>query len=157
MASYNRVILMGNLTRDIELRYTQSGMAVADIGLAVNERRKNAAGEWVDEAHFFDVTMFGRTAEIAAEYLSKGSPLFVEGKLRYETWEKDGVKRSKVSVICDRMQLLGGGGGPGGGSSGGGGRERAPAQRGPNASPGRPQQVQQDEEVYEDEGDHIPF
>ena len=107
MASYNRVILMGNITRDIDMRYTQGGLAVARVGLAVNERRKNAQGEWIDEPCYVDVTMFGRTAEIASEYLAKGSPIFVEGRLKFETWEKDGHKHSKHSVVCDRLQFIG--------------------------------------------------
>ena len=127
MASFNRVVLLGNLTRDIEVRYLQSGMAVADIGLALNDRRKGQNGEWIEETTFVDVTLWGRTAEVAGEYLSKGSPLLVEGRLKYDTWEKDGQKRSKLSVVCERMQMVGskGGGGGGGGergrSSGGGG------------------------------------
>ena len=108
MASYNRVILLGNLVRDIELRYTNSRMAVCQNAIAVNDRRKNASGEWIDETSFVDVTFFGRTAEIVSEYLSKGSPIFVEGRLKQDTWEKDGQKRSKLYVIVDRMQLLGG-------------------------------------------------
>ena len=124
MASFNRVILLGNLTRDVEVRYLQSGTAVADIGMAVNDRRKGQNGEWIDETTFVDVTLWGRTAEVAGEYLSKGSPLLVEGRLKYDTWEKDGQKRSKLSVVCERMQMVGskGGGGPGGGGgrSGGG-------------------------------------
>jgi len=119
MASFNRVILMGNLTRDVEIKYLQSGMAVADLGLAVNERRKNQSGEWVEDTVFVDITMWGRTAEVAGEYLSKGSPVLIEGRLRYETWEKDGQKRSKLSVTCDRMQMVGTkGGGSGGGARG---------------------------------------
>ena len=108
MASYNRVILLGNLVRDIELRYTNSRMAVCQNAIAVNDRRKNASGEWIDETSFVDVTFFGRTAEIVSEYLSKGSPIFVEGRLKQDTWEKDGQTRSKLYVIVDRMQLLGG-------------------------------------------------
>jgi single-strand DNA-binding protein len=108
MASFNRVILMGNLTRDIELRYTTSGMAIGDVGIAVNDRRKNQNGEWVDEATFFDVKFFGRTAEIAGEYLSKGSPVHLEGRLKLDMWEKDGQKRSKLYVIVEHMQLIGG-------------------------------------------------
>ncbi len=108
MASYNRVILLGNLVRDIELRYTNSRMAVCQNSIAVNDRRKNASGEWIDETSFVDVTFFGRTAEIVSEYLGKGSPIFVEGRLKQDTWEKDGQKRSKLYVIVDRMQLLGG-------------------------------------------------
>ena len=114
MASYNRVIIVGNLTRDVELRYIPSGTAVTDITLAVNERIKRN-DQWVEEANFFDVTMWGRTAEVAAEYLSKGSNVLVEGRLRQEKWEQDGQKRSKVKVICDKMQMLGSkGGGQGG-------------------------------------------
>ncbi len=115
MASYNRVILVGNLTRDIELKYTQGGTAVTDIGLAVNDRRKTATGEWIDETTFVDVTLWGRTAEVASEYLSKGSPILIEGRLKLDTWETDGQKRSKLRVVCDRMQMLSGGGGGGGG------------------------------------------
>jgi single-strand DNA-binding protein len=117
MASFNRVILLGNLTRDVEVRYLQSGTAVADIGMAVNDRRKGQNGEWIEETTFVDVTLWGRTAEVAGEYLSKGSPLLVEGRLKYDTWEKDGQKRSKLSVVCERMQMVGskGGGGGGGG------------------------------------------
>ena len=85
MASFNRVILLGNLTRDLELRYLPSGMAVTDIGLAVNDRRKNANGEWIEETTFVDVTLWGRTAEVASEYLSKGSPVFIEGRLKLDS------------------------------------------------------------------------
>jgi single-strand DNA-binding protein len=114
MASYNRVILVGNLTRDIELKYTQGGTAVTDAGLAVNDRRKSATGEWIDETTFVDVTLWGRTAEVASEYLSKGSPILIEGRLKLDTWETDGQKRSKLRVVCDRMQMLGGRGEGGG-------------------------------------------
>jgi single-strand DNA-binding protein len=114
MASFNRVILVGNLTRDVELRYTQNGTAVTDIGLAVNDRRKSQTGEWVDETTFVDVTLWGRTAEVASEYLGKGSPTLIEGRLRLDTWETEGQKRSKLRVVADRMQMLGGRGGGGG-------------------------------------------
>jgi single-strand DNA-binding protein len=120
MASFNRVIIVGNLTRDVELRHIPSGMAVTDIALAVNDRRKNGSGEWVEETTFVDVTIWGRSAEVAAQYLSKGSPLLVEGRLKQERWESEGQKRSKLKVVCERMQMLGGRG-PGGGSGGGGG------------------------------------
>ncbi len=114
MASYNRVILVGNLTRDPELRYIPSGTAVADIGLAVNDRRKNANGEWVEEPVFVDVTLWARTAEVASEYLSKGSPVLIEGRLKLDTWQtNDGQKRSKLKVVGERMQMLGGRGGGG--------------------------------------------
>ena len=129
MASFNRVVLMGNLTRDPELRYIPSGMAVSDIGLAVNDRVKRN-DQWVEETTFVDVTLWGRTAEVASEYLSKGSPILVEGRLKLDTWETDGQKRSKLRVVADRMQMLGargggGGGGSGGGGGGGGGRPPA--------------------------------
>jgi single-strand DNA-binding protein len=122
MASFNRVILLGNLTRDPELRYTPSGMAVTDIGLAVNDRRKNANGEWVDETTFVDVTLWGRTAEIAGEYLTKGSPTLIEGRLKMDSWDdkQTGQKRSKLKVVGERLQLLGAKGQ--GGSEGGGPR-----------------------------------
>src|SRR3954468_656573 len=121
MASFNRVILMGNLTRDVELKYLPSQMAVAEIGLAVNDRRKNQQGEWIEEVTFVDVTLWGRTAEVAAEYLSKGSPLLIEGRLKLDRWEKDGQKHSKMRVVGERMQMLGGKGGGGGGARSQGG------------------------------------
>jgi single-strand DNA-binding protein len=118
MASFNRVILVGNLTRDPELRYIPSGMAVTDVGLAVNDRRKNAQGEWVEETTFVDVTLWGRTAEVASEYLGKGSSLLIEGRLKLDTWEKDGKKNSKLRVVGERMQMLGAKGQGGGGGAG---------------------------------------
>ncbi|TWU55719.1 single-stranded DNA-binding protein [Rubripirellula reticaptiva] len=119
MASYNRVMLMGNLTREIELRYTPGGTAVMDNAIAVNDRRKSASGEWVEETTFVDITFWGRTAEVASEYLGKGSPIFVEGRLKLDSWETDGQKRSKLRVVCDRMQMIGGqvGNQPAGGQS----------------------------------------
>ena len=107
MSSYNRVILMGNLTRDIELKYIQSGTAVTELGLAVNDRRKSPSGEWVQDTTFVDVTVWGREAEVAAEYLRKGSPVLIEGRLKLDTWETDGQKRSKLRVVCERLQLIG--------------------------------------------------
>ena len=114
MASFNRVILMGNVTRDIELKYTQSQLAVTELGVAVNDKRKNAKGEWVEETTFVDVTLWGRTAEIAGEYLGKGSSVLVEGRLKLDSWEKDGQKRSKLRVVAENMRMLGGKGGGGG-------------------------------------------
>jgi len=108
MASYNRVVLVGNLTRDIELRYIPSGQAVSDVTVAVNDRRKTASGDWVEEATFVDVTLWGRNAEVASEYLGKGSPVLIEGRLKLDRWETDGQKRSKLRVICEKMQMLGG-------------------------------------------------
>ena len=124
MGSFNRVILMGNVTLDPELRYIPSGTAVTDLGLAVNDRRKSANGEWVDETTFVDVTLWGRTAEIGCEYLSKGSPVFIEGRLKLDTWEKDGKKNYKLRVVGERLQLIGAKGGGGGSGGGGGGGAR---------------------------------
>lgn len=107
MSSFNRVILLGNLTRDVEVKYTPGGLAIADIGLAVNDKRKDAQGNWVEETTFVDCTTFGKTAEVAAEYLRKGSPLLVEGRLKFE-WEKDGQKRNKLKVNVEKMQMIGG-------------------------------------------------
>lgn len=144
MASYNRVVLVGNLTRDVDIRYLQSGSAVCDIGLAVNDRRKTASGEWVDETTFVDITLWGRTAEVAGEYLSKGSPVLIEGRLKLDQWETDGQKRSKLKVVGEKMQMLGGkgGGGGGGGASRGGGERQydesefsAPADSQPSHEP----------------------
>lgn len=120
MASFNRVILVGNLTRDPELRYIGSGMAVSDIGLAVNDRVKRN-DQWVEETTFVDITLWGRTAEVANEYLNKGSNVLIEGRLKLESWEKDGQKRTKLKVVCEKMQMLGG---KGGGQGGGGGSSR---------------------------------
>jgi len=108
MASYNRVLLMGHLTRNPELRYTPSGTAVSDLGLAVNESFKNKAGELIEQTCFVDVVVWGRQAETASEYLHKGSPVFVEGRLQFDQWEnKEGEKRSKLRVRADRVQFLG--------------------------------------------------
>lgn len=169
MASFNRVILMGNVTRDIEVKYLQSGMAVTEIGMAVNDRRKDKSGQWVDETTFVDVTLWGRTAEIAGEYLTKGAPVLIEGRLKLDTWEKEGKKNSKLRVVAENMRLLGSrqGGGGGGGSGGGRGRpqqaaepeyddgpsyddEPAPQRSAPSRqAPSRP--------APPDEGDDIPF
>lgn len=162
MASFNRVILIGNLTRDIELRYLASGMAVTDIGLAVNDRRKGANGEWVEETSFVDVTVWGRTAEVMSEYLSKGSPVFIEGRLKQDTWEaQDGQKRSKLKVVCERMQLIGGKGqgGPEGGGSRPAGRSNAPrGQQDSQYSQAAPPDASFDAGPSEPSGgDEIPF
>jgi len=109
MASYNRVILVGNLTRDPELRYIASGTAVTDLSLAVNDRWKTPEGDWVEDTTFVDVTLWARNAEVAGEYLSKGSPVLIEGRLKLDTWEtQDGQKRSRLRVVGERMQMLGG-------------------------------------------------
>jgi len=133
VASFNRVILVGNLTRDVELKHLPSGLAVSEFGLAVNDRHKGANGEWVDEACFVDITLWGRTAEIASEYLQKGSPVLIEGRLKYNAWEKDGKKFSKLRVVGERMQMLGsrpGAGGAGGNAALNGGSAPGSSQAG---------------------------
>jgi single-strand DNA-binding protein len=106
MASLNNVILMGNLTRDPEVRYTTSGTPVATLGLAVNNRMKQG-DEWKDDPCFIDVVVFGKQAESCGEYLSKGQPVLVEGRLRYRSWEgQDGQKRSKHEVSAFRVQFM---------------------------------------------------
>lgn len=115
MANFNRVILVGNLTRDVELRYTPGGTPVTDISIAVNERIKRNE-EWVEETSYFDVTIWGRTAEVAGQYLSKGRSVLIEGRLKQDRWEQDGQKRSKVKIICEKMQMLSGTGGDHGSS-----------------------------------------
>jgi len=155
MASYNRVVLMGNLTRDPELRYIPSGTAVTDVGLAVNDRRKNAQGEWVEEATFIDVTLWGRTAEVASEYLGKGSQVLIEGRLKLDTWETpEGQKRSKLKVVGERMQMLGQRSGGGGG--GGGGERPAPQQNSQYSQPAPPQEDLGEAQSAPPEDD-IPF
>lgn len=129
MASHNRVILLGNLTRDIELRHTPGGTAVTDMSIAVNDRRKNATGEWVDEVTYVDITLWGRTAEVAGEFLHKGSQIFVEGRLKLDSWEADGQKKYKLRVIGERMQMLGGRGEDAERSAGGSKAGAAPSNR----------------------------
>lgn len=107
MASMNKVFLVGNLTRDPELRYTPSGMAVADIGLAVNRRFRSASGEDREDTCFVDVVVWDKQAKNCSEYLSKGSPLLVEGRLQMDQWEKDGQKFTKLRVVAERTQFLG--------------------------------------------------
>lgn len=102
----NLVALTGNLTRDAELRHTQTGVAVLNMGIAVNEKRKNAVGDWEDEPQFFDLTMFGNRADKVAQYLTRGTKVSIMGKLRFDQWEKDGQKRSKVSVIVNDIEFM---------------------------------------------------
>lgn len=131
MANFNKVILMGNLTRDVELRHTQSGMAIAKFGMAINRRTTAASGEARESTCFVDLTAFGKVAELLSQYVKKGSPLFVDGRLEYSTWEaQEGGKRSKLEVIVENFQFLGGGRGAGGEEGG----ERRGARRSPAAS-----------------------
>ncbi len=106
--SINRVVISGNLTRDPELRSTAGGMAVLKLGIAVNDRRKNqSSGEWEDVPNFFDVTVFGSRGESLSRFLSKGSKVAIEGKLRWSSWETpEGDKRSKVEIIADDIEFM---------------------------------------------------
>lgn len=154
MASFNKVILLGNLTRDPQVRYTPSGTPVAEIGLAVNrywfDKQSNSRRE---ETTFVDVTLWSRDAEVAGEYLSKGKPVLIEGRLQLDTWDDKttGQKRSKLRVIGERMQLLG----TRDGGGGGGGRSAPPAEHAEGPGP----------EAYEHESlppgpppaDDVPF
>lgn len=136
MANFNKVILVGNLTRDPEVKYTTGGTAVAEIGLAVNRQWfDQKSNERKEETTFVDVTLWGRQAEVAGEYLSKGRSVLIEGRLQLDQWEdkQSGQKRTKLRVVGEQMQMLGGrgDGGPGGGSAGGGagGASRGGGQR----------------------------
>ena len=105
--SINRVVISGNLTRDPDLRSTASGMPVLGFGVAVNDRRKNQqTGEWEDYPNFIDCTMFGARAQSVSRFLSKGSKVAIEGKLRWSQWERDGQKRSKIEVIVDEIEFM---------------------------------------------------
>jgi single-strand DNA-binding protein len=104
----NRVVISGNLTRDPELRsIPNSGTSVCSLRIAVNSRRKDESGQWVDKPNYFDVTVFGAQGENCAQYLSKGRPVAVDGRLNWREWEKDGVKRQSVDIIADSVQFLG--------------------------------------------------
>jgi single-strand DNA-binding protein len=150
MASFNKVILLGNLTRDPEVRYTPKGSAVCDLGIAVNRQYTLDSGEKREEVTFVDVVLWSRLAEIAGEYLKKGRPIFIEGRLQLDTWDdkQSGQKRSKLRVIGETMQLLGGRPpGAGGGES----SEEGRASRGKTTPPPKPATA------AEPDGDEIPF
>jgi single-strand DNA-binding protein len=153
MASMNRVFLVGNLTKDPELRYTPSGTAVADLRLAVNDSYTGRDGNQVDRTLFVDVVVWQRQAETACEYLSKGRAVLIEGRLQMDEWEsKEGEKRSRIRVVAQRVQFLGS---PGGRDSGGGRGAAEPARAArPDRTGPPPDDVPRDEDVGEDD---IPF
>jgi len=176
MASYNKVLLMGNLTRDPALKYLPNQTPVVDFGVACNRKFKTQSGEEREEVTFVDCSAFGRTAEVINQYFQKGKPIFIEGRLKFDSWEdkQGGGKRSKLTVVVENFQFVGGrdgGGGAGGGGAeggeergGGGGYDQRPRQQ-PQRGPARPQQGAParpaPEQPYGDEQqfkeDDIPF
>jgi single-strand DNA-binding protein len=125
MANINRVVLVGNLTKDPELRHTPSGTAVCQLRIAVNSRRRDESGQWVDKPNYFDVSIFGNQAESSAQYLTKGRPVGIDGRLDWREWEaQDGSKRQAVQVIAESVQFLGS---RGDAEGGGGGNQFVPA------------------------------
>ncbi len=163
MASVNKVILVGNCGRDPEIRYLPSGQAVANISVATSSRRKDKnSGEMVEDTQWHRVTFFDRLAEIVGEYVKKGRPIYVEGRLSYRKYtDKDGIEKSATDIIATELQLLGGRegmGGPGGGDEDGGGapRRSAPPQR--SAAPAsRPPAASKPATGFDDMDDDIPF
>jgi single-strand DNA-binding protein len=155
MANLNKVLLMGNLTRDPEVRYTPKGTAVAELGIAVNRIYSGENGEKREEVTFVDVTVWGRTAENVGEYLKKGRPVFIEGRLQLDSWEdkQSGQKRNKLKVVADNVQFLGSRGGSGGGSP----EEGEEASRSRPNTAGRGSAPPKSAPPAEPDDDEIPF
>ncbi len=158
MASFNKVIIAGNLTRDPELRYTPKGTAIARIGMALNRRWKNDAGEMQEEVTYVDVDAFGRQAEVVAQYLKKGRPLLVEGRLRLDQWEdkQSGQRRSQMRVVLESFSFMDGGGGGNRGETSDPFEQTAPQSRPAAPAQGRPVPPP----VHDDglpEDDDVPF
>lgn len=149
MANFNKVILIGNLTRDPELRYTPKGTAIAKIGLAVNRTWKTETGETREEVTFVDVDAFGRQAETLGQYMKKGRPILIEGRLRLDTWEdkQTNQKRSKLGIVLESFQFL----------DYGGGRDEAGARSRPAAQPAAPPPPATDSEEQPPSEDDVPF
>jgi single-strand DNA-binding protein len=150
MASLNKVMLIGNVTRDPEVKFTPKGSAVADLGLAVNRTYTNQTGEKTEEVTYIDVELWGRLAEIAGEYAKKGRSIFIEGRLRLDSWEdkQSGQKRNRLKVVGEVLQLLGSR--PGGGPSGADYEGEAPGSKPARPGPAR-------SAVGEPADDDIPF
>lgn len=148
MANVNKVMLLGNITRDLEVRYTPKGTALADLGLAVNRLTVNDQGEKREEVTFVDVTLWGRQAELAGQYLSKGRPVFIEGRLQLDTWDdkQTGQKRSKLKVVGENLQFIGSWDSRGGNQEG----SRSAA---PQSQPVR----SESEAAFDSDEDDIPF
>ena len=161
MANLNKVMLIGNLTRDPELRHTPKGTAVSEISLAINRTWSNEQGQKQEETTFVEVTLWGRQAELAQQYLTKGRPVYIEGRLNLDTWDdkETGKKRSKLRVIGENMQFLSSGQGAGGGNSGGGPSERPPqsSSPAPQQRSGPPQGASAAPADDFQEDDDIPF
>ena len=157
MASFNKVILVGNLTRDPELRYTPKGTAIAKIGVAVNRVWTNEAGEKKEEVTFVDVDVFGRTAENVGQYMRKGRPILIEGRLRLDQWDdkQTGQKKSKLGVVAETVQFLGSA--PGGGEGGGAPAAAAPAPRTQRPAPAAAPAGEPLEGDSPPESDDVPF
>ena len=133
-ASINRVVLVGNLTRDPELRHTPGGTPVCSLRIAVNSRRKDESGQWVDKPNYFSVSVFGNQAESCTQYLSKGRPVAVDGRLDWREWQaQDGAKRESVEIVAESVQFLGSRG-DGAGGDAGGGNQFVPAGAGSESS-----------------------
>jgi single-strand DNA-binding protein len=152
VANFNKVILAGNLTRDPELRYTPKGLAIAKIGLAINRKWTNEAGETKEEATFVDVDAFGKQAETLGQYMRKGSPILIEGRLRLDQWDdkQTGQKRSKLGVVVEGFQFLGGGNREGGGAPSAPSAPRPARAATPPPAGGEP-------DAPPPEGDDVPF
>jgi len=163
MASVNKVMLLGNLTRDPEIRYTPKGTAVTDLGMAINRIRTGDNGERSEEVTYVDVTLWGRTAELAGQYLSKGRSVFIEGRLQLDQWDDKatGQKRSRLRVVGENMQFIGGQGqGGGGGNAQGGNQQQSkPAQQQQQTSgdSAPPQSGGAAASSFDDDADDIPF
>ena len=149
MASFNKVILLGNLTRDPELRYTPKGTAVTEVSLAINRFRSGESGEKTQEVTYVDVTLWSRQAEVAKEYLTKGNPVLIEGRLQLDSWEdkQSGQNRSRLKVVGEQMQLL-----PKGGNSG-----NSNTKEGDNYSPPSSSPVESTPSTSVSDDDEIPF
>ena len=153
MANLNKVLLIGRLTRDPETRATGGGSSVVSFGLATNRTyNRRDSGEKVEETTFVDIEAWGRTGETIARYMKKGRQIFVEGRMKFDTWERDGQRRSKLSVVCENFQFIDSQGGGGGGGGDGGGQSRQRSESG--AAPVGARETPQDD--YEG-NDDIPF
>jgi single-strand DNA-binding protein len=164
MANVNKVMLLGNITRDLEVRYTPKGTAVCDLGMAINRFRTGDNGERIEEVTYVDVTLWGRQAELGGQYLSKGRPVFIEGRLQLDQWDdkQTGQKRSRLRVVAENMQFIGGatGSNRGGGQPGGNdhpsdasgdspGSQHAPSPPAQGGAPAR--------DSFDNDEDDIPF